>query len=125
MEPYLGRIEQGQISRAGNAARPNQSGIFIFGATRNDSRFNQVGASSSETRNVVSGNLLYGIFLSTGIANRVFQNYVGVSSDGTTDIPNGSYQIYLNNAAGCQVGGVSDTVRNFIRFGFSSAFPGF
>ena len=58
----------------------------------------QIGGSSSGARNIVSGNVQQGMYLSNN--NTVQGNYIGLSSDGATAIANGGA-----SAAGVQITG--------------------
>ena len=72
----------------GNAALPNQSGIDIGGTgylvgTDGD------GVNDAAERNVISGNLDYGVLLNGGFDTKVAGNYIGVNAAGDTRLSNG------------------------------------
>lgn len=75
----------------GNAAIPNGTvgnrgpGILLFGATNNI-----VGALTTNSRNLISGNAGFGISLQLSNNNTIRGNYVGLNVDGTVSLPNGT-----------------------------------
>ncbi len=86
----LGNVVAGNyigLNPAGTAALPNGwSGVEISSS----SHANTIGGSTPSTRNVVSGNLQYGIMISGSqcSANIVSGNYVGLNAAGTGTVPN-------------------------------------
>jgi hypothetical protein len=92
------------VNASGNTALMNSaSGILI------QSSNNQIGGNSAEARNVISGNFVNGISISTTLAtgNFVAGNLIGVGADGTTAIGNADNGIQISSQASNNVvGGV-------------------
>ena len=73
------------LDATGKAAAPNAGGIALSGAANCT-----IGGLTPATRNVISGNALYGVHLD-GIApgnNKFLGNYIGTDTTGTADIGN-------------------------------------
>lgn len=90
----------------GSTAVPNgASGILI----ENGSDSNTVGGSSSGARNIISGNVEAGIFISgpTADSNTVVGNYIGTDNTGAVDVGNGLYGVVLDNSPSNIVGGTT------------------
>ncbi len=98
----------------GTRAIPNhKSGIgIVAGATSNN-----VGLPASGARNVISGNLEYGvlIFDTNSDANTVGGNFIGTDAGGTTSVSNllGGV-IVANHARDTTIGGIDALSRNII-----------
>jgi len=83
---------------------------------------NVIGGSSPGARNVISGNLEFGISIgssdSTEIAgptrNRVIGNYIGTATNGLSTRPNIGPGIYLTNVTANLIGGPTAGERNLI-----------
>ena len=83
---------------------------------------NQIGGTSAEARNIVSGNALAGIVLQTvnATGNVIEGNYAGLGADGTTPVPNVSSSngkgdgVILNNAPSNTIGGTAAGAGNVI-----------
>src|SRR5262249_37713741 len=89
----------------------NTTGILI-GASAGGVQGTQIGGTSAAARNIISGNATIGIELngSATTNNTVAGNYIGLASNGTTDLGNGSLGIYIHNGASNNtVGGFTDT----------------
>jgi CSLREA domain-containing protein len=76
-----------------------------------------IGGTTAADRNVISGNLVDGIIVEG--ANAVIHgNYIGLGSDGETNVGNGSSGfgsgIYVNNIANIRIGGAVTGAGNFI-----------
>ena len=85
-------------------------GIFI-----NNSGGNIVGGQEPSARNIISGNGNYGIeFLSTGSANLVQGNYLGMDATGTQGLPGQPYGILIQGSGGHLLGGTTPAARNVI-----------
>lgn len=70
------------INSNGTEAIPNNTGIYS-----NNAPLISIGVGSPDGRNIVSGNIGYGIHIIGG--GSVFDNYVGLDPAGNTSIPNG------------------------------------
>jgi len=74
------------VDRTGTIALPNYDGISLEGFTQH----NIIGGYTVAERNIVSGNVAYGIPL-IGMHtnyNEIIGNYIGTNADGTSAIPN-------------------------------------
>jgi CSLREA domain-containing protein len=102
---YIGADRTGMLD-VGNTG----PGIYVSGQS------NTIGGTTPAAGNVISGNDSYGIFMngSTTILNQVLSNYIGVASDGTTAIGNGSHGIYVNQAGNNTYGNIAGTGTNVI-----------
>jgi titin len=102
------------INAAGSAALPNTlDGIRITGGAQH----NRVGGASAGERNIISGNLAYGIWLEGAETNSnlIQGNYIGLSSQGFGGIGNQLLGIYLSGGANHNViGGPTTGERNII-----------
>jgi len=88
---------------------PNRNnGVFIG----SDSRFNRIGGTLLDERNVLSGNYEQGISLS-GTGHLVLGNYIGTSIEGTKAIANRLSGINMGGNH-CFIGGTANTERNII-----------
>ncbi len=87
-------------------------GILLF----DSSSFNRIGGSTPAARNVVSGNDLNGIQISSGTnhTNTILGNYIGTNAAGTAALRNGSHGIAIFGSAANTVGGTSPGARNVI-----------
>jgi parallel beta-helix repeat protein len=78
---YLG------VDPTGTTAVPNEQAGVSVGF---DAGANQIGGTTPEARNVISGNGDYGVIVLPGDDNTVVKgNYIGTNANGTTSIPNG------------------------------------
>jgi hypothetical protein len=67
------------------------------------------------TSNVISGNLLDGIFLTGGASGNLVQgNLIGLSAAGTNALPNGFNGISISGASSNTIGGSVAAARNVI-----------
>jgi parallel beta-helix repeat protein len=98
----------------GSIAVPNQdSGIFI-GDT---SMSNIIGGTTAASRNVISGNFQYGIFIAgTNTSGNIVEgNYLGIAGGGTVALPNVYSGVFLGaGATGNTIGGTSAGARNIL-----------
>lgn len=106
-----GNIVQGNfigLNASGNSSIPNTwDGVSIYNGAQNN----------SVLQNVISGNGLSGVAISgPGTANNFVQgNLVGLSSSGTTAMPNGTVGVIIFNGSQSNlVGGSSAATRNVI-----------
>jgi CSLREA domain-containing protein len=91
------------------------AGVLITGSS------NIIGGTGSSSRNVISGNGTQGVEVSSATAdtNTIKGNYIGLGSDGTTDVGNTSNGILLTapfqqNATGNSIGGTAAGEGNVI-----------
>ena len=76
---------------------------------------NLIGGTGPHDRNVISGNASAGIFLVNSPGNTIQGNYIGVGSDGSTKLPNGTNGISaVFNCPGNIIGGTLPGARNVI-----------
>lgn len=79
---------------------------------------NRVGGSTSEERNVISGNAAYGILVWSGDEILIIGNYLGVDVTGTEPLGNSAAGIRLRASASapayCTVGGLTPGERNIL-----------
>ena len=91
-----------------NFSADESHGIFVWGA------HNTIGGTGDGMRNVVSGNK-YGITIHQSSYNEVLGNYLGVDSDGTTDLGNNQSGVSVSNGSYYNViGGTTEAARNVI-----------
>ncbi len=98
---------------AGDAAIPNT----INGIEINESNNNTVGGSNPGEGNVIAGNTTNGILLTQdSTTNQILGNFVGVATNGTTAIANGTNGILADNVTNNTIGGTEAGVGNTIAF---------
>jgi hypothetical protein len=102
---YIGTDVSG-IARAGNYL----DGVFILSSN------NRIGGTTSQARNVISGNFQNGIHLAQNASGNVIQgNYIGVDVTGNAALGNnGAGVAFNNNASNNTIGGISIAARNII-----------
>jgi parallel beta-helix repeat protein len=102
------------LNAAGTAAVPNaDSGVYAVGGSSS----NLIGGTTPAARNIISGNVNYGIYVSdAGTRNILVEgNYLGTDPTGTTAIGNGFSGIGVwNTATNVVVGGASAGAGNLI-----------
>ncbi|MFZ0544834.1 MAG: CSLREA domain-containing protein, partial [Candidatus Promineifilaceae bacterium] len=98
------------IDAAGTADNGNgNNGVRVDGEN------NRIGGLAVGERNIISGNDLAGVLLSTGATNnKVQQNFVGTNASGTAALGNTEAGIRLNTADSNKVGGVNANARNLV-----------
>ncbi|MBW3539574.1 MAG: right-handed parallel beta-helix repeat-containing protein, partial [Planctomycetes bacterium] len=101
---YIGTTVSG-LAALGNAG----SGVTI--ATNGH---NRVGGATAGERNVISGNLAHGIFVSGGDGATIQGNYIGLSAAGTAAIGNREIGVFLNGGSGHLIGGGAAGAGNVI-----------
>jgi uncharacterized repeat protein (TIGR01451 family) len=97
---------------SGNAALPNNLGIFVF-----DAPANIIGGTAAGEGNVISGNTQIGIQIAGNgsSGNMVQGNIIGLSAAGGAGLPNGTRGIdVVSGAAGNTIGGASAGAGNTI-----------
>jgi hypothetical protein len=96
------------VDVTGNVAMPNARGIYI----RLESNDNIIGGTTPNSKNIISGNTLDGITISSAENNQIIGNYVGLNATGTVAIPN-DYGIYIEGSNN-SIGGNEPGTRNII-----------
>jgi titin len=99
------------LNAAGNAALPNNYGVYFAGTSQN----NIVGGTTAAARNVISGNASYGVVF-VGGANTVEGNYLGTDPTGNASISNGTAQIIVR-CSNNLIGGTAPGAGNLISGG--------
>jgi hypothetical protein len=98
----------GTDASGGNAIPGQGTGIETLGATSNIT----IGGTTAASRNVVSGNVNYGIrFRGTGTGKVASGNHVGTNPAGDAPVPNESYGIEVE-AADVLIGGTAEGAGN-------------
>ena len=100
------------IERTVTVAKGNYDGISIEGI----SKHNRVGGTTTGERNIVSGNVAYGIpiFGAGADSNLVIGNYVGTNKSGTASVPNTYGVLFDDGAKGNILGGYTAAERNIL-----------
>lgn len=87
-----------------NILKPNLIGIYM-----DNSNNNRIGENNDNDQNyfsnVISGNIKNGITMINSNNNKLYNNIIGLNSDGTLEIPNGKNGIYMLNCKNIQIGG--------------------
>ena len=102
------------VDATGTNAAPNAFQGILIAAGASD---NIIGGTNALARNVISGNAQYGIFITdtNTTGNRVFGNYIGTDSSGSTAVPNGKSGVFIgNSASGTVIGNTNSAGRNII-----------
>jgi hypothetical protein len=105
---------------AGTMALGNEFGVFL-----NTAEGNTIGGTAAGSRNVISGNRSLGIqvfAIAPGRGQNAIQgNYIGTTADGRSGLgnggpvsPNGGIGVFINNAAGVEIGGTGPGAGNLI-----------
>ena len=96
---------------SGRVALGNKyAGVTIFGGNSN-----LVGGATAAARNLVSGNKLAGVYISTNsVGNLVQGNYIGVGIAGTNALGNGNNGISIDSASFNVIGSTAAGGRNLI-----------
>jgi CSLREA domain-containing protein len=101
---YIGTDVTGQVDR-GNAGR----GILV------DQGDATIGGTSTSDRNIISGNTAAGIEISSSSSTAVQGNYIGLGSDGSTDLGNGGAGVTTDvSNVSTTIGGTAAGARNVI-----------
>ncbi len=90
----------GGVTVQGNIIGLNASGTAALGnggagIELRTGGISTIGGTTASERNVISGNSTYGIQIESHYAHVIKGNYVGVASDGSTLIGNGSHGVYI------------------------------
>jgi hypothetical protein len=110
---YIGLDPTGTTPMSNGAAYPGFAGVDIF----NGSFGNVIGGTASGAGNVISGNTLQGVDISSNgaVANVVQGNYIGLNAVGNAAIPNGGAGVGIYGGAQSNlVGGTLASARNVI-----------
>lgn len=100
------------VDRTGSSALPNYDGISLEGAAK----FNTIGGTNAYERNIVSGNIAYGIpvFGAGAEGNIIIGNYIGTDISGTIAIPNTYGVLFDDGSFGNILGGNTAAERNIL-----------
>jgi hypothetical protein len=122
----VGNVVEGNLigtDKTGTQALPNYNGISI------DNGFsNVIGGVVTGARNVISGNSGAGMGIVSSLSsNNIVQgNYIGLSVNGTTPLPNSGFGVRLLGCNGNLIGGTAPGAGNWIAynvgFGLSEIF---
>ena len=89
-----------------DATGKNALGNAYAGITLMDATGNTIGGTATAARNLISGNLQDGMFISTNsFGNSVLGNLIGLDIDGTQPLPNLFNGIAIRSAANNTIGG--------------------
>lgn len=77
------------------------NGIGVFLATGSA---NSIGGTTAATRNVISGNTNSGISILNASGNLIFNNFIGLTANGSAILPNGQDGIFMDNSTGNIIG---------------------
>jgi hypothetical protein len=100
---------------SGSGALPNDTGVKIW----NRAYDNTIGGTSAGARNVISGNLQEGVFISDGgtTGNVLKGNYIGTNASGTAGLPNGAQGVAIGvGAQDNTIGGTGAGEGNLIAY---------
>lgn len=86
------RILGNYIGNNGLTAGANSRGIQIYNSGHN----NWIGDGTVAGRNIISGNVYYGIYMDGSNGNKILGNYVGLATDGDAVLGNTYDGIYIN-----------------------------
>ncbi|MFH1576445.1 MAG: hypothetical protein ABID35_02770 [Candidatus Margulisiibacteriota bacterium] len=89
----LGIPYGGGFSLSGNGWH----GILSYGSNV------QIGGPSEADRNIISGNLGYGVMIGGGINHRIENNYIGISAAGDAAVANGSIGLLTQNTTNAAI----------------------
>ena len=94
----------------GTVALGNSTGIQIFAPG------NVVGGTDSTARNLISGNNSYGVIISgsSSSGNLIQGNFIGTDANGTGDLGNSVFGVYISDAPNNTIGGTTTGARNII-----------
>ena len=84
-------------------------GVLIVGST-----LNQIGNSTPENTNVISGNFGTGISITGGGSASVARNFIGTDKNGTADLGNTQDGVRIVDSSGSTIGGANSIFRNII-----------
>lgn len=100
----------GADASGSNAVRNGKSGVIVASATGTI-----IGSTNPAGRNLLSGNMEYGIYMTNTAGNAILGNYIGTDVSGGNSIPNGFGGVILdNNVRNTIIGGTNVLARNVI-----------
>ncbi|MEZ6136095.1 MAG: right-handed parallel beta-helix repeat-containing protein [Pirellulaceae bacterium] len=101
---------------AGEAAIPNQFvGIYLNElSSGNIIGIDEVGQNYLAERNIIAGNIWDGIRLDSADHNRISGNYIGVTADGGTPLPNLRSGVSINFGANANIIGTDSGLQNAV-----------
>jgi GH25 family lysozyme M1 (1,4-beta-N-acetylmuramidase) len=103
-----GNLVQGNLigtDATGTNALPNYYGVVVGNGS---AASNTIGGTNSGARNIISGNLIDGVYVGEGATGNAVQgNYVGADVTGKVRLPNGGIGISITNAPNNVIGGSS------------------
>ena len=109
------------VGPSGTTTGGNTGALYLGGAVAAD---NRIGGTSPADRNLVAGNLDYGIGLGASVADLLIQgNDIGLLANGTP-AANGAYQVFAQDGATAVVGGTTAGSGNRIANGYAGVGPG-
>lgn len=118
-------LEARQITVQGNLIGVDSNGTGVLGNEGNGIRIrpssrdalgHQIGGTTSQAQNVISGNLRAGISVSNAETVSIEGNYIGTGSNGSTNLGNGGDGIELRDSRSNRIGGQSSGAGNAIAF---------
>lgn len=100
------------VDRTGTSALANYDGVSLEGATK----FCTIGGTTPEERNIISGNVAYGlpIFGAGAEGNQLIGNYIGTDVTGTVAIPNTYGVLFDDGSFNNTLGGNTAAKRNIL-----------
>ena len=79
-------------------------------------RNNTIGGSEPGAGNIISGNVLSGVYLTNSHGNTFLGNWVGLKADGVGSMPNGAHGLEFDQSEYNQIGGTDPAAANRIAF---------
>jgi hypothetical protein len=115
-----GAVIQGNAIGAdvtGTRALANSMGVTVSGGGGTGAL---IGGTAAASRNLISGNVNFGVFLDGAARNTVQGNYIGTDVTGTVAVPNGAGVLAQSGATGNLIGGTALGAGNVIAAGGAS-----
>jgi titin len=108
-----GRVQGNYIGTdpTGTQALGNWIGVALEGSSM---AITFIGGTEAGAGNLISGNSLYGIIVSTTLNNVIQGNFIGTDVTGTLALGNGSHGVFLETAFGTHLGGTEAGAGNLI-----------
>jgi hypothetical protein len=116
---YIGTNTSGTNPLPNGPPSPSQTagfGVFLDGTAGGMASGNTIGGTTTDARNVISGNRNHGVLIAGPGAsgNRVAGNYIGTTQAGTAPLANSPNGVVISNAPNNTIGGTTDVERNVI-----------